>query len=286
MSSSRTRMVGAGGHGRPLAVAARWQLTRLSRAAQRAAPRRRRRKGEWRTYGADLASTRYSPLDQINAGELQQAGGGVAVQDRQPRPAPRIQLPVHAADGRRRALHDRRHAARRGGAGRGHRRAAVDAPRGRRQARRGSAAAAVGTRPVLLDRRPHGPDPLRHARLPHGGARRARPASSGAVLRQGRRGRPEARGRPGDGPGDRATSACTRRRIIVKDIDHHRRGAHRGQPAGEPPQRQGLRARLRRAHRQAACGSSTPFRGPASTATTPGSRARRNTPATPACGRR
>ena len=23
--------------------------------------------GEWRTYGADLASTRYSPLDQINA---------------------------------------------------------------------------------------------------------------------------------------------------------------------------------------------------------------------------
>ena len=23
--------------------------------------------GEWRTYGGDLASTRYSPLDQINA---------------------------------------------------------------------------------------------------------------------------------------------------------------------------------------------------------------------------
>jgi quinoprotein glucose dehydrogenase len=26
--------------------------------------------GEWRTYGADLASTRYSPLDQINAGNF------------------------------------------------------------------------------------------------------------------------------------------------------------------------------------------------------------------------
>ena len=32
--------------------------------------------GEWRTYGADLASTRYSPLDQINRdnfGKLQVA---------------------------------------------------------------------------------------------------------------------------------------------------------------------------------------------------------------------
>ena len=30
------------------------------------------RAGEWATYGADLASTRYSPLDQINA---QNVGG-------------------------------------------------------------------------------------------------------------------------------------------------------------------------------------------------------------------
>jgi len=27
-------------------------------------------KGEWRTYGGDLASTRYSALDQINAGNF------------------------------------------------------------------------------------------------------------------------------------------------------------------------------------------------------------------------
>ena len=26
--------------------------------------------GEWTTYGADLANTRYSPLDQINAGNF------------------------------------------------------------------------------------------------------------------------------------------------------------------------------------------------------------------------
>ena len=28
--------------------------------------------GEWRTYGGDLGSTRYSPLDQINAGNFNQ----------------------------------------------------------------------------------------------------------------------------------------------------------------------------------------------------------------------
>ena len=33
-------------------------------------PVRRARAGEWRSYGADLANTRYSPLDQINAGNF------------------------------------------------------------------------------------------------------------------------------------------------------------------------------------------------------------------------
>src|SRR5882762_5665814 len=28
--------------------------------------------GEWRTYGGDLGSTRYAPLDQINAGNFNQ----------------------------------------------------------------------------------------------------------------------------------------------------------------------------------------------------------------------
>ncbi len=43
----------------------------LTPSAQRSAPASAATpKGEWRTYGADLASTRYSPLDQINAGNF------------------------------------------------------------------------------------------------------------------------------------------------------------------------------------------------------------------------
>jgi len=38
----------------------------VSLAAQRGAPA----SGEWRTYGGDLANTKYSPLDQINAGNF------------------------------------------------------------------------------------------------------------------------------------------------------------------------------------------------------------------------
>ena len=41
-----------------------WQPASL--AAQRGAPA----SGEWRTYGGDLANTKYSPLDQINAGNF------------------------------------------------------------------------------------------------------------------------------------------------------------------------------------------------------------------------
>ena len=63
--------------------------------------------------------------------------------------------------------------------------------------------------------------------------------------------------------------------------------AHR---AGMAPQEQGererLRARVRRARPASACGSSTRFRRPASSATTPGKKIRGRTRATPACGRR
>ena len=105
-------------------------------------------------------------------GQLQQARGRVAVQDRQPRTAAGVQLPVHAADGRRHGLHDGRHAPRRRGARRRHRRDDVDAQRGRRQARRGGAASALGPRPRVLVGRPIGANHLRHARLPDDGARR------------------------------------------------------------------------------------------------------------------
>ena len=129
--------------------------------------------GEWPTYGGDLGHTRYAPLDQINAAQLQQARGRLAVQDRQPRSAARVQLPVDAADGQRRALLDRPARAARSSrstpppascSG------CTASDEGR--ARRGGAAAALGPRPRLLDRRQGGADPLRHARLPAGRARR------------------------------------------------------------------------------------------------------------------
>ena len=106
-------------------------------------------------------------------GQLQQARGRLALQDRRARPAARVQLRVDAADGRRRRLRHRRHAPRRGRARCGDRRDAVDAQRERRQARRRGAAPAVGPRPRLLDRRPRTkPDHLRHARLSDARARR------------------------------------------------------------------------------------------------------------------
>ena len=47
---------------------------------------------EWKTYGSDLASTRYSPLDQINKDQLHQAADRLAAQDRLLRSAPRHAL--------------------------------------------------------------------------------------------------------------------------------------------------------------------------------------------------
>ena len=50
----------------PVGALAAWLLWSSAPAqGQMGAP-----KGEWRTYGGDLASTRYSALDQINAGNF------------------------------------------------------------------------------------------------------------------------------------------------------------------------------------------------------------------------
>ena len=38
--------------------------------------------GEWPTYGGDLGSTRYSPLDQINADNFSKLRSRMAIQDR------------------------------------------------------------------------------------------------------------------------------------------------------------------------------------------------------------
>ena len=68
--------------------------------------------GEWPTYGGDLGQHALLAARSDQRRQLQQARGRVAVQDRQPRPAARVQARGDAADGERRALHDRRHAPR------------------------------------------------------------------------------------------------------------------------------------------------------------------------------
>ena len=47
-----------------------WVLWTMSTPATAQSGGRQSPAGEWRSYGADLASTRYSPLDQINAGNF------------------------------------------------------------------------------------------------------------------------------------------------------------------------------------------------------------------------
>ena len=127
---------------------------------------------EWRTYGGDLASTRYSPLDQINRDNFNklEVAWRFKTDNLGPRPEFNLQSTPLMVGG---VLYSTAGIAPRGRRARcGHRRAAVDAQRGRGRARRGGAAAAVGPRPRLLDRRQRGAHPLRHARLPADRARR------------------------------------------------------------------------------------------------------------------
>ena len=90
--------------------------------------------------------------------QLQESRNRLALQDRQPRSASRIQPRVDTADGQRRALLDRRHAACRRCARRRHRRAAVDAQRERRA--RAAQRAAPAFRPRVS---PTGPTAARNA---------------------------------------------------------------------------------------------------------------------------
>jgi quinoprotein glucose dehydrogenase len=53
-----------------LTLWALWTMSTVSTPAMAQSGGRQPQPGEWRSYGADLASTRYSPLDQINAGNF------------------------------------------------------------------------------------------------------------------------------------------------------------------------------------------------------------------------
>ena len=69
--------------------------------------------GEWPHYTADVRGQQVLAARSDQRRQLQQARSRLALQDRQPRPASRVQARRHAADGQGRALHDRRHAPRR-----------------------------------------------------------------------------------------------------------------------------------------------------------------------------
>ena len=100
-----------------------------------------------RRPGVEILAARSDQREQF-----QSARGRMAVQDRQPGHAPRVQARRHTADGEGRHLRDRRHAPLRRRARREDRRADVGARRARRRARRSCAAPVVGPRPLLLDR--------------------------------------------------------------------------------------------------------------------------------------
>src|SRR5215210_6463144 len=52
----------------PLALIALWTI--LPGTGQAQSPSYGTQNGEWQTYSGDLKSTRYSPLDQVNAGNF------------------------------------------------------------------------------------------------------------------------------------------------------------------------------------------------------------------------
>ena len=103
--------------------------------------------GDWPHYTADITGHEVLAARPDQRGQLQQARSRVAVQDRHPRPASGIQARRHAARDQRRALHDRRHAPLGRRARRQDRRADVGAQPARRaprrRSRRGSCRAAA-----------------------------------------------------------------------------------------------------------------------------------------------
>ena len=85
---------------------------------------------EWRYYGGDAGSTKYSPLEPDRRLEREQAAHRLVVEGEEFRTPGRVQLGSDPADGRRTPVLHRGHAARCRGAGCRHRRDAVDVPPG------------------------------------------------------------------------------------------------------------------------------------------------------------
>ena len=242
--------------------------------------------GEWRTWGGDLGVTRYAPLDQINAANFNTLEVAWRFRTDNLGARPDFNLQTTPLMIERRALLHRRRASQR-------RRASTPRP--------ASCCGCTGSRKAnareLSSRRLSGRgvgywtdgkgderDLLRHDRLSAGRPRREdRRAAQG--LRRQRRRRSEEGQRSG-ARSDRRRSGVERRAGRREERRHRRRRASRRHGAAQ----QGRTPRATSAATTRApasgCGSSTPFRSPASSATTPGSKSRGRTPATPACGRR
>ena len=238
-----------------LDVSTRNRLPRHARdhVGRRCRPRQRPARGARRGMAHLRRRPRPHPLRRPGPdrrGELQRPRAGVALPHREPRPRPRVRLPVDPADGRRGALHHGRHAARGRRPRRGDGRAALGAPSQRGRAGRRGAAAAVRARPDVLGRRGRRGDFLRHPRLPpHRAERPYGPPRAG--LRRERPGRPEAGPRPGARPRhrrDRAARGPGRRRRGRR----HRRRPPRGRRARHEGEADRARPRLRRPDRRAA----------------------------------
>ena len=168
--------------------------------------------GEWRSYGGDLGQHALLAARSDQRRQLQQARGRVAVQDRQPRPAPRVQLRGDAADGR--TACSTRPPARGARSSRSTRRPArccgCTARTKARAARRRRGSCPGRGLAYWTDGREER-DPLRHARLPAGRARRE-DRRAGRRLRQERHRRSEAGRRPGDRSRHRRDRPARRRR--------------------------------------------------------------------------
>ncbi len=206
---------------------------------------------DWPTYGGDLRSTRYMPLDQITASNFNklEVAWRLKTDSFGPRPEFNFQSTplvvngvLYTTAGTRRAV------------------VALDAATGELlwvhrldEGKRGEAAPrqAVGPRPRLLDRRQAGAHRLRHARLSDGRARRedraaeCRPSARDGIVDLKLEIDQASISKTGD-IGLHATP------IIAKRRHRRRRGAPARRHAEEPPAREGLHPRLRRAHRQAA----------------------------------
>ena len=215
-----------------------------SLSAQSGAPN-----GEWRTYGADLANTRYSPLDQINAGNFKNLEVAWRFKTDNLGPQPEFNLQstplvvngvLYTTAGTRRAV-----VALNAGTGEMKWMYSLDeGKRGeaapRRLSGRGLSYWTDGKEERIIYVTPG-------YQMIALNAATGRPVPD---LRQGRHRRSEAGKRSGDGS-DHRRDRAPRRADRRQRRRRRRRGPSAGRRAEEPAEREGLRPRIRRADRQA-----------------------------------